>query len=210
MELIGLPGSGKTATSVRATDDIVREDTEQSEAVSGFGRRGGWRIRISHIVRHPVVGVLAYLMVASRRGVRRRNLLRVLGVQNAFRRLLSVRRQPAVVDEGPVHALYVAMFGTDESRASAVLLKSLLWVLARNVRAYLFLDVPAEACVTNFLSRDGISRFQRGSSDDLVAQFRADQTYSEIVAALRSVAPTKLLIAPDVTSAVHVLRTILR
>jgi hypothetical protein len=125
------------------------------------------------------------------------------------RRHILVRRMKdvdAVLDEGPVHALFLTLYGTGETPASRVLLRLVLLLLARNVREYLYLDTPRWRCVHNFRRAGRTSgRFNADSPPRVIAEFHQDHTYEQILDGLRR-AGARLSVAASPSAAWEMLR----
>jgi hypothetical protein len=69
----------------------------------------------------------------------------------------------------------------------------LLRALARGPVSFVYLDVSKEASLENTKKRHQPgSWFNKDMDEEMIERFRADQSYDEIVEALRSVAPEKV------------------
>lgn len=202
-ELLGRPGAGKSTLERK---------------VAAWGRVGTvsyWRaplprhgmpMTLEFFFRAPVFSAAAYLAVATRRGVTRAHLRWVTSLQ---RRHVLVRRMggtPKVLDEGPVHSLFQALYGTDETAVSRPLLRIVLRLLSRQVGSYIYLDTPVERCIENFRQTGRTSlRFNANSTTQFLNDFRRDRTYEQILDGLRSVA-AELTIAATPEAAAELLR----
>jgi hypothetical protein len=189
-ELIGEPGSGKTsvAKSVARTSVIV---TLPGGTISGTRATG----RLRECLRRPVFALALYGCVVLRKGVRLSHLRKLYAVQKAAHAMepLQSRKVSAIVDEGAIHTLYSALFGSVRTAASGLLLKLVMPILLRSVDVVVFLDTPRQQCVTNFSRRQNSSRFSGKSSRQLIQQFTADRTYDEIVDAVLACKPNALM-----------------
>jgi hypothetical protein len=204
IEMLGLPGSGKST--------VVHELTE-----GGIATMSTWNglhptrwppVAVQLVLRAPLLSALTSLTVATRRRIGLVHLRRTLSVQ---RRHLIVKAQRSkgvlALDEGPVHALFIALYGTRSTVVSRWLLRVVLSLLARRVDRFVFLDVPRERCVENF-RRPGRSsaRFNEASSPATIREFMADRTYDEILHALGKVAGDRLVVVDSVGAAYECVR----
>ena len=190
IELLGPPGAGKTSV----LHEVISLGEWGAVADPLRPRKVGVLGRLRMLWSSPVVGGLSYLVVTTRRDAGLSNLSRVYLVQRAH---LLVRGSPAagglLMDEGPVHGLFVALYGTRGTWISRHFLRRLVAVLARGVTRYIYIDAPIEECVRNFTNRVAdTSRFARSSSEDEIEAFRNDRTYAEILTCLEIVASRKL------------------
>ena len=199
IEVLGLPGSGKT-TLVR---EVARSAIATTTDWAGPVYRSRLPVAARLFLSAPVFSATAYLLLLTRSHVTWVAVRRVLSVQ----RRLVLMRQPnglrqRVLDEGPVHALYIALYGTSATRFSGVLLRAVLRTLASSVDHYVYMDTPKEQCISNFASPDRTSvRFNHQSGPAAIELFRRDSTYEEILGGLRCVAGSKVHVVPDVDTA---------
>jgi hypothetical protein len=157
-------------------------------------------------LRAPALSATAYAAVAARRGVAAVHLRRVHSVQRRHVQVKKLKGTATVLDEGPVHALFVTLYGTQPTAVSRLLLRLVLRILSRHVDRYLFLDTPRERCVENFRRAGRTSaRFNADTPEHLVEAFRQDRTYEEVLDGLRRVAPAKLEVAATATHAYSML-----
>lgn len=199
IELLGLPGAGKST--------LEREVANWGTLATVRQWRGG---RSHHrvpatldlLVRAPVLSIISYLAVATRRGATARNLRQIRSVQRRYIAAKKLPRGPYVLDEGAVHALFLTLYGTRETAISSRLLHQVLALLSRNVKQYVYLDTSKDDCIENFRRPGRTSeRFNPETSLSEVEQFRQDTTYQEILDGLRRVAPAKLVVVPTPAAA---------
>jgi hypothetical protein len=141
------------------------------------------------------VSSLCYLCVSTRRGVRADNLRRVFEIQARYLHLKSLPKgQQMVLDEGPVHAVFIALFGTGETKVSRFFLRFLAHRLSRSVRAYLCLEIPMTQIMTNLEQRDEPrSRFNRHMSEREKSGLLADRSYGEILRELSNADSARMI-----------------
>jgi hypothetical protein len=203
-EVLGFPGAGKS-TLIQSVGRL-----RQTRTVADWNGA----IDASHLptvvqlfFAAPSFAVPAYLAVILRRQVTLTNVRRVMSVQR--RHLWLQRNSPTcdhLLDEGPVHALFVTMYGTESTALSHFFLRITLRLLARHVDSYLYIAAPRESCIERFMSPGRTSfRFNDSASEEELATFLHDRCYEEIIAVLGRVAPTKLCIVDSSDQAREVL-----
>lgn len=192
IELIGLPGSGKTWVYEQAEGLDVHTASSQTDG-QGDSPAVGAMGRIRLLASSPVLGIVAYLTVATRRRATRSNLLRVFQISKSHRRNKRLASTSTLVDEGAIHALFISLYGTRRTWISNRLLLILVRRLSKPVGCYLLLDVPPASCVVQFSNRDvGSTRFHSKSTQKEIHEFTIDSAYSDIQRAIESVAGEKL------------------
>lgn len=199
VELIGLPGSGKTW----AATELARQGWVRLEP-DGW-RKGGLWGRLYLMVRAPIVGLLAYTTVALRRPLSMARLSRVFQVQRAFlrRRSYQTLQDPVVADEGALHAIFIATFGSRTNRLARLAMRWLVGVLVRDLASCVHLDPGHERVSANLRSRDQqTSRFDRRSDEKLVESLFVDSAYRDLVVAIRHCAGSAYVRVPTSSDAV--------
>lgn len=190
-ELLGLPGAGKSTVG----SEVDAWPTVQTVSRwTGLHRWTRLPVTFEMTLRSPAMSAVTYLAAVTRRGVTAVHLRRVSSVQRRHLIVKKLPRDTVVLDEGPVHALFVALYGTRETVLSRPLLRLALASLSRYVDRYLFLDIPKEQCIENFRRADRSSvRFNADSPDQAVEAFRRDETHRQIMDGLRRVAADKVV-----------------
>jgi hypothetical protein len=90
-----------------------------------------------------------------------------------------------VIDDGPVHSLYAALFGTRRTFLSDRFLATTIGILSRLEDAFILIDENKQACIARFQTRPNSgSRFSMNATPGFIREFLADRTYSDIIAAL--------------------------
>jgi hypothetical protein len=202
-ELLGLPGAGKSTLE----REIAAWGTV---ATIGYWRdplpRHGVPMTLEFFLRAPLFSAAAYLTVVTRRGVTAVHLRQVTSIQRRHFLVKKMKGTPTVLDEGPVHSLFQALYGTDETALSRLWLRLVLGLLSRQIGSYFYLDTPKERCIDNFRQTGRTSlRFNANSSEQLIDEFRRDRTYEQLLSGLRSVG-ARLTIAATPEAAAELLR----
>jgi hypothetical protein len=202
-ELLGLPGAGKSTVAQTVADWGTVAVARQWRST----RPGNSLVAVlGACLRAPALSAVAYAAVAARRGVRPVHLRRVHSVQRRHIQVKRLGAAPTVLDEGPVHALFVTLYGTHPTPVSRLLVRVVLRLLSRHVDRYLFLDTPVDRCVENFRRAGRTSaRFNADTPEHLVEAFRQDRTYEEVLDGLRRVGGAKLEVAATASQAYSVL-----
>lgn len=192
IEILGLPGAGKSSAERSISlAGIVPTVSEWS----GPSRWGWVPMSVQLFISSPIFSMTAYAMVLTRSGVRGITVRRILSVQRRHLILKLRPRGTQVLDEGPLHALFVAMYGTQETVLSRWLLSRVVRQLARRVDHYVYIDESKEQCIANFRRPGRTSaRFNADSSAKAVEEFRHDRTYDQILESVERVSPWKLVV----------------
>ena len=203
IEILGLPGAGKSSAE-RAISSAGMLPTVSEW--SGPARWGRIPMSMQLFMSSPMFSVTAYTMILTRSGRRSVSVRRILSVQRRHVILKKRPRETQVLDEGPLHALFIALYGTHETVFSRWLLPRVVHQLARHVDHYIYIDESKERCIAHFRSPGRTSaRFNAEASDAVVDEFRADRTYDQILEAVRRVSPLKLeIVASSVEAGIRI------
>lgn len=201
IELIGHPGSGKSyvAKSLQSTAN-VEVSTNPGKVSFGYGLTG----RILASGTAPFFSLTLHLSMICRRGVRAQNFRILHLVQKRYIALLRAPRSgvSVVVDDGPLHALYSALFGTRRTTLSDWFLGLTIRRLLKVQDTFVMISIEKDACVSNFRGRlNKGSRFNSASSEELVTKFLADTTYDDIIGAIRRKDSASLVRCADTAEA---------
>lgn len=193
IEIIGLPGSGKTKVATvlerRAQPGVMLIRGDAIEP-----KRSG--PSFVSLLPTPLFSGTLLLMVVFRRGKRKENFRKLLAVHERWQQLSKTRvpGTTAIVDEGPVHTLFGALFGTVATPVSNYFLKLVIRRLMKVENRFLFVDLPKSECIANFKNRTSpVSRFNHGTNDVLLKRFVADASYDDILLAISAINPGALV-----------------
>lgn len=202
IEVIGLPGSGKTTLIT----------------MSGFTRTGrpidtalqpGSRSAFA-LLRAPLFAALVFLS-ALLRGIYAPCMLRkcVTSVRR-YVEVCDVRGAgTAVIDEGPTHALFTLFFGSTPNFLSKILERHLLGRIAKRVDYFVHIDVHPSECVARIRRRAAPhSRFNACAPPPLLDGLMRDCTYSSIVGALKELSGENFDSCSDLVSGRALLRAL--
>lgn len=205
IELIGLPAAGKTTVGRRAAESLDIQLWEDWK----LPQRYSWLPpTLQLFILSPVASLCLYALVGTRSSSSSVNFKRVVSIT---RRHIAIARFPSggppiLVDEGPLHSLFVTLYGTQPTRVSRQLLPIAVAILTRRVTAFTLIDTSKERCIKNFQSPGRTSaRFNALAGQEEIETFLADSTYSEIVQVLREREAT-LIIADGTDEAVEAIR----
>lgn len=181
IELVGLPGSGKSTIAKRLKRQLPRGRVVQGDTP---GRWPLW-FRLNFCFREPLVAVASYLMVLSVRGACWENVKRVGVFQAALfaaKRKARVARGAVVIDEGPVHCLAMALFGTESTWSSRCLLRLTIRLSFGEWVGLCVVNSQKQECLRRWQQRCAQdSRFDAEAPVQLREQFIRDNNYREVL-----------------------------
>jgi hypothetical protein len=194
VELIGLPGAGKTSTAERLRAvGRARVCIDPGSVLNARGAIG----RISMFLKAPIFSSLMILCLGLRTGAVVDNYRRLLNVQMQYvvvRREYSKTDRLVVVDEGPMHSLFSCLFGTRTTLFSRFLLRLVVRQLMTCVDVFVLIDIEKESAVRRIRHRThGASRFNSSTDRATVFRFIDDVTYHELLRTISTVRPSALL-----------------
>jgi hypothetical protein len=201
-ELLGLPGAGKSfAYDMAMVAGLTGRQQWSQDDLSGN--------RLMHSLRRlasrPGLHAALILCVLSSRGPWLAPLRRMLSV---VRRVDLASRQDLraeVLDEGPIHALFVMLYGVKMTWASTQLARIAARRAAQPLGSVVYIDLPAERCVANWTAATrGSLRFNANSGEEERRRFIDDDTYGVINSALAS-ASASVHVVGDAMAAVQLL-----
>jgi hypothetical protein len=186
-EIIGLPGAGKTTVVERAGSRLgIPVLRKPSAMISGRGLLG----RMLATARCPIVSLNLYGLVVFRRNLALEHLRNVFSLQKRYLSVYTrLAASPMLVDEGVIHGVFSATFGTRSTSLSRFFLRRVVRRLVQQGARFYFLDVDKEACARRFEQRTSGSRFSIGVSEQNRQFFLNDCSYREMVDVLRSHVP---------------------
>ena len=204
VELLGLPGAGKSFVYSKATAQGLtgRNSWRDNLRLPGFTSATQVLVKSVRLAATLMLGVLAS------RGPRRGPLSMVGSVVRRHQILNSIPLDegPQVIDEGPLHALFVMLYGTQMTWLSRRLLSSAARQLCAAPRMFVLIDVPPQECMTNWAGPNRASvRFNSQTSENERRAFSSDQTYALIRAELEVSAGDRLHVVDDVDMAIELL-----
>lgn len=142
--------------------------------------------RVRFVVSEPVLSSAMYLSVLLRTRARLENVSKIYGVQRIYEAQKSTLSTVgfAIIDEGPMHAFYSALFGTRPTKLS----KRFLELVVRRLmggHTFVLIEASKECCISRFRARTAeSSRFNIATSSQVVALFLEDTAYDEIVSVM--------------------------
>ena len=151
IEILGLPGAGKTS----ACAHLGAHRTCLEGDVPNDLRTSSYFSAISMFIRSPLFTFVLYMCILTRRGVRLQNLLYGFAVQRRFEYLRRLKASgiPAIVDEGPTHGIFIALFGTSSTVASTPLLRLALKRIGRLTDGFFFSSMRQSAIASKDYSQ---------------------------------------------------------
>lgn len=204
IEVIGLPGSGKT--TLISESGFSKADASASAEGSALLRpwSGRW------LLRAPLFATLVISAALHRRIYARSALRKCITVVRRYVELRDVRgAAAAVIDEGPTHALFTLFFGSEPSFLSQRLERRLLAKIAGRIGYFLYVDISPEECAARLQSRDAPhSRFNVSTAPEITQALLTDRTYSAIRASLSVVATDRVKSCNNLKSCCSLLLTL--
>lgn len=202
VELLGLPGAGKSTAIQRI--EIETASSTQTEWSNAYNQSRLLPPTMALFLRAPWVHSVLYVLFIMRGASSGPELRRVASVTRRYLSAKAGRTTPTFFDEGPLHALFVGLYGTRRRRGSDVLLRWAVRMLSASIDIFIWLDVPRGDCVANFL-RPGRSsaRFNETTSADEIQTFLHDRSYEAIVEALAQSTASKVIRLPTVDEVVR-------
>ena len=186
-ELIGLPGSGKTTLAIHlANRNGISVFFMQDKKVKGRKIRG--RIKAFHAA--PIFSLLLYAAMLFRRKASQNNFRRLFSVQKKYiaTKTLTNRSFINIIDEGPVHTVFSAFWGTKHSKISDFFLKATLRQCIDNDQCFILVEKTAIKCLESIAQRTfSVSRFHSKTCSSKLKEFGKDKTYEHIVKTLESI-----------------------
>jgi thymidylate kinase len=204
-EIIGLPGAGKTTVvSLVASRVAVAILRHPSVEIQGRGVIG----RLLMTAKCPLASAYFYGFVCFRRRLRLQHVLNVFSLQKRFVAVYCRSGGSSLlVDEGVVHGMFSAAFGSSSTAISRFFLRRIVRSLVRKEARFYFLDVDKETSAQRFLGRRSNSRFSADMTEENRDTFFDDDPYQELITVIRTVAPEKLVERSSLESMVEVLVT---
>jgi hypothetical protein len=196
-ELTGYPGAGKSHAGERLCDGRT---WSLMDGVSKTDPRRGTADRILLSLRFPLVTLLLYALLLSRRGGTVQNLRMAVTIQ---RRLAFIEGAPGgegrvLLDEGPVHGLFSVLYGTGPTWLSRYLLDALIARIGRRLAGVIHLTATPAIALENLKSRPpGRSRFNASMAPTDMQAFLDDRVYDELLQSIRRRWPDRLHLAAD-------------
>jgi hypothetical protein len=207
IELIGLPGSGKTSLGERAQALGLAPVVDVSAVPVSRSR---WTGRLRLFMAAPVFSALCYLCLGTRRGVKRDNVRRMFAAQVRY---CHISRLPpvetVVLDEGPLHGLFISLFGTRETALSRPLLQYACALICRRVDVFVHIDRTKQQSISKLLRRStSQSRFNSNMSEHEVDAYLADTSYDELLRAIERAAPSGRVVHVNAEGAEEALQSL--
>ncbi|GEM_PF-3810625 len=202
IELIGLPGSGKTFI---VENFLEKEGFLVLKKPYGFNTKSGVFGFFYGFIKAPYFSFILLLFLIFRKNIGSVNMKYFHIAQQRFLGLKKNNNKinkTILIDEGLLHAIYSMMFGTKKSKVSGFFLNHLVKIASKTICIYIFINTDKNTCIEHFKERDTASRFNFRSNDELIKDFEKDNSYNEIITALNNKTKDKLVIVKNTTEAI--------
>ena len=195
IEIVGWPGAGKSHLVRRIAEDYDVSIHAGEVEISGLAGLTG---RLAACMRAPLMSVLLYALILTRRKVQFDNIRRAYAAQRRYLALyLNQRANLLVVDEGVAHAVFSSIVRTKTSRLSRFFMRSLWSHMADKGAVFYLLNTPKALCLERVRKRGGSSRFSKLNYSSLTEQTFEEDLYGEIVEQIRLSKGVTLIVSPS-------------